>query len=54
MSALGDVITMVTGCFASVVSWVPIQAAAGFAVVGAATGGVSKIIGIRKGRRRGR
>lgn len=53
MSSLGDVITMVTGTFGSIVSWLPIQAAAGFAVVGASTGAVKRIIGTRrKGRRK--
>lgn len=52
MTAIGDVITMVTGSFSSIVSWVPIQAAAGFAVIGASIAGVKKIIGIRRRRRK--
>lgn len=52
MTVLGDVITMVTTTFTTIVSWVPIQAAAGFAVVGAGTAGVKKIIGIRRRRRK--
>lgn len=50
MSAVSAVITMVTGTFATVVSWVPIQAAAGFAIVGAGTSAVKRIIGIRRKR----
>lgn len=54
MSVLADVISMVTGTFGAIVGWVPIQAAAGFAVVGAGTAAVKKIIGIRRrgGRRK--
>lgn len=53
MANLGDVITMLTGTFGTIVGWVPIQAAAGFAIVGAGTAAVKKIIGIRrKGGRR--
>lgn len=54
MSVLPNVITVVTGCFDDIVAWLPITAAAGFAIVGHATGGVSRIIGIKRrgGRRR--
>lgn len=54
MTSIGDVIAMVTSTFGSIVGWVPIQAAAGFAIVGAGTAAVKKIIGIRRrgGRRK--
>lgn len=54
MSSVGDVINMLTSTFGSIVGWVPIQAAAGFAIVGAGTAAVKKIIGIRRrgGRRK--
>lgn len=52
MEAVNGVISMVTSTFGQIVGWLPIQAAAGFAIVGAGISAVSKIIGIR--RRRGR
>lgn len=50
---LGSVIDLVTSTFTSIVSWVPVLFAAGFAVVRFGIGAVMRIIGARRKRRRG-
>lgn len=52
MLGLTSAITLVTGTFSDITSWLPIQVAAGFAVVGFGTSAVKRIIGIRRGRGR--
>lgn len=50
---LSSVISLVTSTFTSIVAWVPIMFAAGFAVVRFGIGTVMRIIGARRRRRRG-
>lgn len=50
---LNALIALVTGCFSSIVTWVPILIMAAFTLVGTATGIVTKIVS-RKSRKRGR
>lgn len=52
MLGLTSAITLVTSTFSEITSWLPIQVAAGFAVVGFGTSAVKRIIGIRRGRGR--
>lgn len=50
---LSSVINLVTSTFTTIVTWVPILFAAGFAVVRFGIGTVMRIIGARRRRRRG-
>jgi len=53
MTNLTQAITLVTNTFTSIVTWVPILFAAGFAIVRFGIGSIMRIIGARRRRRRG-
>lgn len=50
---LSSAITLVTGTFASIITWTPVLFAAGFAVVRFGISAIMRIIGARRRRRRG-